>query len=231
MTVPKVDPKFAPVIVTGIPIGPEIGFKLVMLGGIKTAKLTPLLAIPPMVTTTFPVVAPAGTGTTMPVALQLVGVAATPLNVTVLTPCVAPKFAPATVTDVPVGPDVGLRLLMLGAGIVTVKLMPLLGTPPTVTTRFPVVAPIGTATVMLVVLQLEGAAATPLNVTVLVPCDAPKFAPAITIEVPTGPDAGLKEVMLGGRVPAPAALKAASKAPPFPEMERVALTETGPAAA
>jgi hypothetical protein len=50
----------------------------------------------------------------MLVALQLVGVAAVPLNVTVLVPCVEPKFAPAIVTEVPTGPDVGERLAMLG---------------------------------------------------------------------------------------------------------------------
>ena len=47
----------------------------------------------------------AGTGTTMLVALQLVGVAAVPLNFTVLVPCVAPKFVPVIVTDVPTGPE------------------------------------------------------------------------------------------------------------------------------
>jgi hypothetical protein len=49
-------------------------------------KLTPLLAAPATVTTTFPVVAPVGTGTTMEVAVQFVGVAAVPLNVRVLLP-------------------------------------------------------------------------------------------------------------------------------------------------
>jgi hypothetical protein len=63
-------------------------------------KTTPLLATPATVTTTLPVVAPAGTGTTMLVALQLVGVAAVPLNVTVPVPCVAPKFVPVIVTGV-----------------------------------------------------------------------------------------------------------------------------------
>jgi len=63
----------------------------------------------------------------MLVALQLVGVATVPLNVTVLVPCVAPKFAPVTVTDAPTNPDVGFRLVMLGPGAVTVKLTPLLG--------------------------------------------------------------------------------------------------------
>ena len=44
------------------------------------------LATPPTVTTTLPVVAPVGTGATMLVELQLVGVAAVPLNATVLVP-------------------------------------------------------------------------------------------------------------------------------------------------
>src|SRR3989454_627567 len=133
----------------------------------------------------------------MLVALQLVAVAVVPLNLTLLVPCVAPKFAPAIVTEVPTNPDVGFKLVMLGAGTVTVKLTPLLATPPTVTTTFPVVAPAGTGTTMLVALQLVGAAAIPLNVTVLVPCVAPKFAPAIVTEVPTNPDVGFKLVMLG----------------------------------
>jgi hypothetical protein len=75
-------------------------------GGTVTVKLTPLLATPPTVTTTFPVVAPVGTGTAMLVALQLVGVPAVPLNVTVLVPCVVPKFVPVIVTAVPIAPDV-----------------------------------------------------------------------------------------------------------------------------
>jgi hypothetical protein len=44
----------------------------------------PLLATPLTVIMTLPVVAPAGTGTAMLLALQLVGVAGVPLNVTVL---------------------------------------------------------------------------------------------------------------------------------------------------
>ena len=46
---------------------------------------------------------------------SVVGVAVVPLNVTVLVPCVAPKFVPVIVTDVPTGPLVGDRLVMLGA--------------------------------------------------------------------------------------------------------------------
>lgn len=133
----------------------------------------------------------------MVVAFQPVGVAAVPLNVTVLVPCVAPKFAPVMVTEEPTAPDVGFRLVMLG-GTITVKLEPLLATPPTVTTTFPVVAPAGTGTAMLVPLHAVGVPAVPLNVTVLVPCVVPKFVPATVTEVPTAPDVGVMLVMLGG---------------------------------
>ena len=84
---------------------------------------TPLLATPPTVTVTAPLVAPLGTEATMRVAVQLVGVATVPLNRTVLVPCVAPKFVPVIVTAVPTLPDVGDRLVMLGttAGMPTSK--------------------------------------------------------------------------------------------------------------
>jgi hypothetical protein len=86
-----------------------------------------LLATPPTVTTTFPSVAPIGTGATMLVALQLVGVAGVPLKVTVLVPCDDPKFAPAMVVGLPIGPTFGVRLAMLGGGgAVTEKLALLL---------------------------------------------------------------------------------------------------------
>ena len=74
--VPCVAPKFAPVIVTAVPTGPDVGASVVIVGGTVTVNGTPLLARPPTVTTTLPVVAPLGTGTAMLVALQLVGVAA-----------------------------------------------------------------------------------------------------------------------------------------------------------
>jgi len=77
-------------------------------------KFTPLLAMPATVTDTLPVIAPAGTGTTMLVCAPVRWCAAVPLNVTVLVPCVAPKFVPAIVIEVPAAPEVGLRLVMLG---------------------------------------------------------------------------------------------------------------------
>src|SRR5450759_4987188 len=148
-----------------------------MLGGTVTVKVDPLLTAPPTVTITLPVVAPAGTGTPMPVALQPVGVAAVPLKVTVLAPWLAPKFAPAIVTDPPTTPAAGVRLVMLG-GTVTVKVDPLLTAPPTVTITLPVVAPAGTgirvpvpagATTGNVMVTVGGAVSNGSTFTVTVP--------------------------------------------------------------
>ena len=115
----------------------------------------------------MPVVAPGGTGATIFVDAQLVGVAAVPLKVTVLVPRVDPKFVPVIVTAVPAAPVTGERLVMLGTK--TVKLTPLLAWPPTDTTTVPVVAPPGTGAEMLVLVHEVGVLNVPLNATVLVP--------------------------------------------------------------
>ena len=101
-----------------------------------------------------------------------------------------------TVTGVPTTPEVGERLVILGAET-TVKLSPLLTTPDTVTTTFPVVAPLGTLATMLVALQLVGVAVVVLNLSVLLPWVEPKFVPVIVTEAPTAPDVGDRLVMLG----------------------------------
>lgn len=132
---------------------------------VPTVKVIPLLDCPPAVTITGPVVALEGTGTTIWLGPQFVGVVETPLNVTVLCPCVAPKFCPLIVTDVAVGPEEGETTEIDGANE---KETPLLEIPPKVTTTRPVVAE-GAGTVMLELLQAEGAAGTPLKETVLLP--------------------------------------------------------------
>ena len=201
-----------------------------MLGpGVVTVNGTPLLGVPATVTITLPLVAPLGTGTTMLVELQLVGVPATVLKTTVLVPWLAPKFVPVIVTEVPSGPEVGLMLLMLGAGM-TVKVTPLLATPPTVTTTGPVVAPVGTGTMMVVEFQFCGVAMVPLKATVLVPCEAPKLFPVTVITTPTAPVFWLKLVIVGPVVPAEAALNAPKMAPQTSEVESVADAEAAPAA-
>jgi len=168
-------------------------------GVFNTVKLVPLLTTPDTVTTTFPVVAPLGTGTTIETAFQLLGVVAVPLNVTVLVLCVDPKFVPAIVTELPTTPELGDKLVILGVSR-TVNDMPALGTPLTVTTTLPVVAPFGTGTAMLAALQLLGVAVVPLNVTVLDPCVDPKLVPVIVTDVPTVPELVERFVMLGTTV-------------------------------
>src|SRR5262249_7701843 len=199
--VPCVAPKLVPVIVTAVATGPLVGKRLVIVGATVTVNETPLLARPPTVTTTLPVVAPAGTGTTMLVADHDVGVAVVPLNVTVLVPFVAPQLGPVIVTAVATGPLVGERLVIVG-GTVTVNETPLLARPPTVTTTLPVVAPAGTGTPMLVADHDVGVAVVPLNVTVLVPCVAPKLLPVIVTAVATGPLVGERLAVGGGEVAA-----------------------------
>ena len=162
-------PKFAPEIVTDIPTAPKVGDKLPILGVGFTVKLFPLLAIPPTVTTTLPVVAPVGTDALIDVALhEVIVVALVPLNCTVLLPWVVPKPVPVIVTEAPSAPEVGDKLVRLGA--VTVNGVPALAIPPTVTTTLPVVAPVGTDALIDVALhEVIVVAVVPLNCTELVP--------------------------------------------------------------
>jgi hypothetical protein len=69
------------------PAAPEVGATLVMAGTVVTVKLTTLLATPPAVTTTAPVVAPLGTRIPMLLSLQLAAMPApVPLKVIALLP-------------------------------------------------------------------------------------------------------------------------------------------------
>jgi hypothetical protein len=130
-----------------------------MLGGGVTVNSIPLLGTPPTFTSTFPVVAPAGTGAMMLVSVQIEARVCMPLKVTKLwmLPTVGPKLVPVIITLAPIAPEAGLMLVIAGGGV-TVKFTPLLATLLTVTTTLPVVAPDGTVTSMLVVFQLEAVA-------------------------------------------------------------------------
>lgn len=186
-----------PVIVTAAPTAPVVTERLVRLGAGTTVKGKPLLFTPLANTTTLPVVALFGTVTFIVVAFQVVTGAPVPLKLTVPDPCVDPKLVPVIVTAALTAPVVMDRLVILGAET-TVKLLPLLATPETVTTTLPVVAPDGTVTVILVVLQYVAmAAVVPLNLTVLVPCGEPKFVPVIVTVAPTAPLVGDRLDMVG----------------------------------
>ena len=69
-------------------------------------------------------------------------IAAVPLNLTADAPV---KFVPVIVTLVPTGPLAGVKLVIVGALALTVKLAELVAVPPgVVTVTGPVVAPAGT---------------------------------------------------------------------------------------
>ena len=100
---------------------------------------------------------------------------------------------PVMVTTVPTGPVPGEKPAMVGA--VTVKLELLSSVPPgEMTPILPVVAPTGTVAVICVALTSENVADVPLNVT---PVTSLKPVPVIVTSVPTGPDVGVKFVMIG----------------------------------
>jgi len=194
--VPWVAPKFAPVTTTAAPAAPDVVERLVSRGA--TVNATPLLLTPPARTTTEPVVAVAGTGTEILVALHDVGVASVPLNETVLAPFVAPKFDPAMMTVLPEAPPVGERDVIDGAAT-TVNVVALLLAFDTRTTTF--CAPVdteGTVTTICVEFQLAIALAAVLpNFTVLLPWVDPNPVPAIVTCDPTAPDVGESEDTLG----------------------------------
>lgn len=106
ITVPVLDPKLLPAMVTEIPDEPWLGVKLMMVG-VRTRKATPLVCTPPAVTTTLPLVAPLGTTATMLVLDQLETVADCPLNVTV--PVVVPNVVPEIVIEAPGSALAGLK--------------------------------------------------------------------------------------------------------------------------
>jgi hypothetical protein len=117
---PCVKPKLAPMIVTEVPIDPDAG-EIPTIPAEVSVKARPLLLIFDTVTTILPVV-PLGTGATIWVLLHVVGVVVIPLNVTVLDPCIEPKFVPVIVTGVPTEPEVGDRLARIGATVLVPRL-------------------------------------------------------------------------------------------------------------
>jgi hypothetical protein len=115
-----------------------------------TVKLAALVAVPPgVVTAILPVVVPAGTVAVIRALLTTLKVAALPPKVTAVAPV---KPVPLTLTLVPTGPEVGAKLVTVGAAI-TMKLVALAPLPPGfVTAMVPLVAPLGTVAVIRVLL-------------------------------------------------------------------------------
>jgi hypothetical protein len=117
--------------------------------------------------------------------------------------------------------------------LVTVKFIPLLAMPATLTTTFPVVAPLGIGVTMPVPLQLVGFAVVPLNVTMLVPWVDPKLVPPTVTGWPTPPDPGFTCAMYGAvlAVLVPLGLNAATIAPHGSDDARETPADNAPLAA
>ena len=106
------------------------------------------------------------------------------------------RFKPLMVTRVPTGPLVGVKLLITGAGGVTVNELALVPVPVTVVTLIgPDVPPDGTAAVICPSLStVNEVADVPLNFTVLAPV---KPVPLMVILAPTVPAPGAKPDTVG----------------------------------
>jgi hypothetical protein len=118
--------------------------------------------------------------------------------VTVLVPGVDPKLVPVMVMLVPTGLEFMDRLVITGVASTVngTGLLPALATH-ACTLTLPVGALDGTVATIDVALQLVIPADTPPNVTVLLPCVAPKLLPAIVTDAFAGAEVGDKLVIMG----------------------------------
>src|SRR5438093_440689 len=146
-----------------------------------TPKVVALCAgLPAVVTEMNPVVAEGGTVAMSVVLVAESTAAETPLNLTWLLTGTGSKFCPVRVTFVPALPWLGVKLLIVGGGALTVNDCALAAVPPRVVTRIgPVVTPSGTSAVRLVADAAVTVAETPLNVTSFWLATGSKLAPMI----------------------------------------------------
>jgi hypothetical protein len=184
--------KLLPLMVMVAPSAPLEGVKPEIAGVGNTRKLDPLLIVIPFTLIEIgPVFAPTGTVVAILDVVPEVTVAVVPLKVT---PCMVLKFVPEMVTAVLTAPLMGLNPVMVGVGN-TVKIDPeVMVTPFTVMDIAPVVAPAGTAVVIVVVVNELTDAVTPLKDTVGVVL---KFVPVMVTIAPSAPLVGLKPLTVG----------------------------------
>ena len=175
-----------------------VGVAVVTVGVVVTVKATPLLVPPGVVRVTGPVMAPAGTATSVMLVAEatvkpvVTTLALLPLKVMAVAPV---KPVPVRLITVPTGPLVDERLVRVGA-VSTVKVTPLEVPPGVVMVTLPVVAPAGTVAVAVVaVVTLKVVAAVPLKLILVAPV---KPVPVMVTLVPIGPLRGAKLEMTGG---------------------------------
>ena len=187
--------KSVPVIVTDDPNAPNSGATMEMVGGGSTMKLEDEVPVPMVfVTATGPVAASAGTVKKIRVSLEVLELAGTLPSVTPVAPV---KFVPVTVTVLPIPPAKGEKPLTVGTPALTTMNGEAVEADPLgpETLICPVSALGGTAVLIWVAeTTVNGAVATKKPTEAI----APRLVPLIVTEVPGGPIAGLKEVMVGG---------------------------------
>jgi hypothetical protein len=107
------------------------------------------------------------------------------------------KFVPVIITSAPTAPLGGLNPVIVGFPKTVKSVELLMVTPLVVTVIGPVVAPLGTVTVILVVVDEVTVAVTPLNLTTLLAAVVLKFVPVIITVAPGAPLDGVKPVNVG----------------------------------
>lgn len=170
------------------------GWVVMVMDEVITVKTVALVAMfDPTVTVIVPVAAPVGTVVVMLVDVLAVATAVVPLNFTILFDRVGSKFEPKIVTGSPTIDDVGVNEVIVGVGI---KTKPgLVAVPPGVVTDKLPVAPAPTiASIEVVEVKVNELAGVPPKLTPVAPV---KSVPVMVTEVPTGPLAGVKLVMVG----------------------------------
>jgi hypothetical protein len=189
MTVPTL--RFEPLMVSVEPTAPKAGEKPMICGARITWKLFALWFVPPDATTLIgPAVAPGGTAAVIVVVFTTVNAAVALLKNTMDAPS---GKDPVSVTTVPIGPLVGVKLVKTGG----TKKVPLVTEPAgAARPRGPVVARAGTTAVTVVLLTFVNTAAAWLKYTAVV---FVRFCPVIVIFVPGKARMGEKLVIVGGR--------------------------------
>jgi hypothetical protein len=170
--------------VTGVPTEPEVTEYLLTVGRTKLVEVVKFVAEVAFASTLDerpirpkPAATPAGTPTITLVALRTTNGAFAPLTVA---PDVSSKLLPVIVIDVPGPPVVGVKLEILGVGLVKVNTAEDAVPPGVVTAIGPVLAPVGTIAVIEVLLTtLNEAAADGPNFTKVAPV---KLVPVIVTE-------------------------------------------------
>ena len=160
-----------------------------------TVKGVPAVPVPPSVITEIETAPGFSFGTIAVIcvpAVFTVKLALLPSNITAVAPA---SLAPLIVTDEPLGPLAGAKLVIAG-GATTVKMPALVAVPPGVVIAMgPLAAPAGTtAVIRRPLLLMVNVALVPANVTLVVPL---RFWPLIVTSAPAPPLCGEKLVIVG----------------------------------